>query len=118
MRRGRRCGLSEAISDEEKTGDRRTALADAEAAFADSGSTDGARMPSIEDEVKGMRRTEIEAIALPLVLLITGLVLLGGDRVGVLSLDRIQNLWPLAFLLVGLSDLVASGEKRKGSRRG
>jgi hypothetical protein len=45
-------------------------------------------------------------LALPLVLLLTGLVLLAGDYVGVLSLDRVQNLWPVAFILTGLVELV------------
>ncbi len=51
---------------------------------------------------------ELESLALPLVLLLTGLILVGGDRVGILSLDRIQNLWPVALILVGLSDLLTS----------
>ena len=53
---------------------------------------------------------KFESIGLPLVLLFTGLVLIGGDRVGVLSLDRVQNLWPVALILVGLSDLLAGEE--------
>ena len=52
---------------------------------------------------------EFESLALPVVLLLTGLILVGGDRVGILSLDRIQNLWPVALILVGLSDLLTSG---------
>ena len=72
---------------------------------------------------------EFESIALPVVLLFTGLILIGGDRVGVLSLDRVQNLWPLALILVGLSDLLtnsgdtqtsdvdASQLSRNGARR-
>ncbi len=51
---------------------------------------------------------EVETIALPVVLLLTGLILIGGDRVGVFSLDRIENLWPVALILVGLSDLLSS----------
>ncbi len=47
-----------------------------------------------------------ESLALPVILLLTGLILVGGDRVGLLSLDRIQNLWPVALILVGLSDLL------------
>lgn len=53
---------------------------------------------------------QMESIGLPLVLLFTGLILIGGDRIGVLSLDRVQNLWPVALILVGLSDFLASGE--------
>ncbi len=52
-----------------------------------------------------------ESMLLPVILLLTGLILIGGDRVGILSLDRIQNLWPVALILIGLSDLLAgSGE--------
>ena len=56
-------------------------------------------------------RSEFESLALPAVLLLTGLILIGGDRVGVLSLDRIQNLWPVALILVGLSDLLTGGHQ-------
>jgi len=50
----------------------------------------------------------VESLILPIVLLLTGLILIGGDRVGILSLDQIQNLWPFALILVGLSDLLTS----------
>jgi hypothetical protein len=46
------------------------------------------------------------SIALPIVLMITGMILLGGDYVGVLSLDSIQNLWPFTLIVVGLTELV------------
>jgi len=47
-----------------------------------------------------------ESIVLPIVLMVTGVVLLGGDYLGVLSLDRIQNLWPVALMTIGLAELV------------
>ena len=47
-----------------------------------------------------------ESIVLPIVLMITGVVLLGGDYVGMLSLDRIQNLWPVALITIGLTELL------------
>jgi hypothetical protein len=50
-----------------------------------------------------------EDIALPIILMVTGLVLLGGSGLGMVSLDRIQNLWPVALILVGLSELSPSG---------
>ena len=56
------------------------------------------------------RLNQFESLLLPVVLLMTGLILLGGDRVGLLSLDRIENLWPVAFILVGLSDLLTSSD--------
>ena len=55
-----------------------------------------------------MKRRELESLILPVILLLTGLILVGGDRVGILSLDRIQNLWPVALILVGLTDLLTS----------
>jgi uncharacterized membrane protein len=53
-----------------------------------------------------LRRTDWEAIALPLVLMLTGLILIGGDSLGILSLDRIQNMWPMAVILIGLTELM------------
>ena len=47
-----------------------------------------------------------QSLALPFVLMITGAILLAGDGFGLLSLDRIQNLWPMAVILVGLADLM------------
>ena len=48
-------------------------------------------------------------IALPIVLIFTGAILVGGDYLGVLSLDRIQNLWPLALIVIGILELVIKG---------
>lgn len=50
--------------------------------------------------------TDWQTLALPFVLMITGVILLAGDGFGLLSLDRIQNLWPMAVILVGLADLM------------
>ncbi len=44
-------------------------------------------------------------VALPMILCLTGAILIGGDWFGVLSLDRIQQLWPTAFILTGLVEL-------------
>ena len=63
-----------------------------------------------------MKRRELESLILPVVLLLTGLILVGGDRVGILSLDRIQNLWPVAFILVGLTDLISSSSEDSGRK--
>ncbi len=54
-----------------------------------------------------------ESIALPIILILTGLVLLGGSGLGVVSLDRIQNLWPVALVLIGLSELIPSGDSAR-----
>jgi hypothetical protein len=53
-----------------------------------------------------------EGLALPVILMITGLILLAGDHLGVLSLDRIQNLWPMSVILVGLAELVPGKSER------
>jgi hypothetical protein len=103
--------------------------------FADSVVTGSVFIFSIDLRPKMMKRSEkkqrsgqIESLVLPVVLLLTGLILIGGDRAGILSLDRIQNLWPVALILVGLSDFlahsdddpvvpVASAPARRGERR-
>jgi hypothetical protein len=56
-----------------------------------------------------IRQNDWEGIALPIVLMITGLILLGGDYLGMLSLERIQNLWPLALIVIGFVELAARG---------
>jgi hypothetical protein len=53
-----------------------------------------------------------QSLAIPIVLLLTGLILVAGDGVGVLSLDRIQNFWPLALIVVGFMEL-PSGKKQR-----
>lgn len=54
-----------------------------------------------------------ESIALPIILMLTGLILLVGSGLGVVSLDRIQNLWPVALILIGLSELVPSSDSAR-----
>ena len=51
-------------------------------------------------------------LAIPIVLLMTGLVLVGGDGMGVLSLERIQNFWPLALIVVGIIEM-PTGKKQR-----
>ena len=53
-----------------------------------------------------LRHFDWESIALPVILMMTGLILVGGDYLGVLSLDGIQNLWPMAVIVIGLTELV------------
>ena len=48
-------------------------------------------------------------IALPIVLICTGAILVGGDYLGMLSLDRVQNLWPLALIVIGIVELAIRG---------
>ena len=64
-------------------------------------------------DLRKMARTRMdwEGLALPLVLMLTGIVLLIGSWVGVFSLDRIQNLWPGAIIVIGLAEWMrTSGE--------
>lgn len=61
-----------------------------------------------------INRRELESLILPVVLLLTGLILIGGDHVGILSLDRIENLWPVSLILVGLSDLLSNSGEEQG----
>jgi len=54
-----------------------------------------------------------EGVALPIILMLTGLVLLGGSGLGVVSLDRIRNLWPFALIIIGLSELIPSSDSAR-----
>lgn len=57
------------------------------------------------------RNTDWEIVGVAIVLIATGLILVGGDLLGLLSLDRIQNLWPAALIVIGAIDLFSYGEK-------
>jgi len=57
------------------------------------------------------RYTDWETIAVAVILIATGFILVGGDLFGILSLDRIQNLWPVALIAVGMIDLLAQGDR-------
>lgn len=65
---------------------------------------------------------EWQTLAMPVVLILTGLLLMVGEGLGLLSMVRVENLWPLAVLLIGLSELspgLANGraERRQNARR-
>ena len=49
---------------------------------------------------------EWQSVALPLTLILTGVILVGGDMAGLLSLDRIVNFWPVALITLGFGELV------------
>jgi hypothetical protein len=51
-------------------------------------------------------RREWQNLALPLTLILTAVILVGGDLAGVLSLNRIVNFWPLALITIGFGELV------------
>ena len=57
------------------------------------------------------KQRDWESLVLPLVLMFTGLLVLCGADAGLLSLDRVQNLWPAAIILVGLAELIPSSKK-------
>ena len=54
-------------------------------------------------------RADWKSLLLPVVLLLTGAFVLAVAAYGLVSLDRVQNLWPLAIILVGLADLFNEG---------
>ena len=60
-------------------------------------------------------RADWKSLLLPVVLLLTGAFVLAVAAYGLVSLDRVQNLWPLAIILVGLADLFSEGPS--GDRR-
>lgn len=57
-----------------------------------------------------------EGTVLAIVLVLTGFILIGGDLLGMLSLDRIQNYWPVAVIVVGLTDLIAEPKRAVAAR--
>jgi len=54
-----------------------------------------------------------ETLAISIVLIVTGTILLGGDYLGLLSLDNVRNLWPLVLIAIGVMDL-NSGHESQG----
>ncbi len=53
------------------------------------------------------QRNDWQSIAIPIALMVTGIALLGGDLLGFLSLDRIQNFWPAAVIAIGVMELLS-----------
>jgi hypothetical protein len=58
-----------------------------------------------------------QSLAVPVVLILTGLLLVAGEALGLLSGVRIENLWPIAVLLVGLGELLPDLADRREERR-
>jgi prepilin signal peptidase PulO-like enzyme (type II secretory pathway) len=50
-----------------------------------------------------------KSLLLPVVLMLTGIAVLVIAADGLVSLDRVQNLWPAAIILVALADLFTEG---------
>ena len=55
-----------------------------------------------------------QSLAVPAVLMLTGVLLVVANGLGLLSFDRIQNLWPAVVILVGLSELTTPGGETAG----
>ena len=68
----------------------------------------------METKLSTSRFADWETLAVAIALMLTGFILVGGDLFGVLSLDRIQNLWPVALIFVGIIDLLADDAKIGG----
>jgi hypothetical protein len=62
------------------------------------------------------RERDWESLLIPTVLMLTGVLVLAGADFGVVSLDRIKDLWPAAIILVGLADLLPEGSRERGPR--
>ncbi|MBV8809882.1 MAG: hypothetical protein JO033_14520 [Acidobacteriaceae bacterium] len=56
-----------------------------------------------------------QSVAVPVVLMFTGVLLVLANGLGLLSFDRIQNLWPAVVILVGLSELTTPAEETVAS---
>jgi hypothetical protein len=54
-----------------------------------------------------MKYRNLESLLLPLVLIAAGALVLAGADFGLVSLDRVQGLWPAAIILVGLVELLS-----------
>ncbi len=57
-----------------------------------------------------------KSLLLPVVLIVTGALILAVAGYGLVSLDRVQNLWPAALILVGLADLFTEGHSADQGR--
>ncbi len=62
------------------------------------------------------RERDWESVLLPIVLMVTGALVLAGADFGMVSLDRIRDLWPVAIILVGVADLLPDRVRERGQR--
>jgi hypothetical protein len=60
-----------------------------------------------------LARRDWQSLVLPLVLMTVGAILVAGDGFGLLSFDRMQNLWPVAVILIGLAELMPGRANRQ-----
>jgi hypothetical protein len=54
-----------------------------------------------------------QSVLLPIVLMLTGAILLGADSLGTISLARVADFWPMAVILVGLAELIPSEDTQQ-----
>jgi hypothetical protein len=62
---------------------------------------------------KQIEETSWQSLLLPVVLMITGAILLAAVSFGAISLDRLTNFWPMGIILVGLVELVSPEETKQ-----
>jgi hypothetical protein len=67
----------------------------------------------IESRLSDMKLSHWESLLLPLVLVLTGVIVLASADLGFVSLDRVKDLWPGAIILVGLADLFCDESPRR-----
>jgi hypothetical protein len=58
-----------------------------------------------------MKQIDWHDIIAPLAIALTGAVLVAFACAGVISLDRISNLWPASLILIGLAELGQSSRR-------
>jgi hypothetical protein len=67
----------------------------------------------MEGKTTYRRERAWETIGISIVLIVTGSILIGGDYLGVLSLDNVRNLWPLVLIAIGIVDLKTTNSGRQ-----
>jgi len=60
------------------------------------------------------RREMWETLLLPVVLMLTGALVLAGAHYGLVSLDRLKDLWPAAIIMVGLTEILTDTSTKDG----
>ena len=63
-----------------------------------------------------VRQGDWKSLLLPVVLMATGALILAIAGYGLLSLDRVRDLWPAAIIMVGLADLFTEGPSAERGR--
>jgi hypothetical protein len=61
------------------------------------------------------RHTNWESLWAPIVLMAAGALVLTAANLGIISLDKVQDLWPVSIVLVGLAELFPDNTKGHGN---